>query len=136
MKLNHPALTVRDQSRPSRSYARYFAFDPSTARRYPDGVITDAWLLGPTRIRLGRRLGVIVGTIRNVNVYASVSRGGTIRRGDPVGRCAEAQASTNRATEAVKPCKKFFPPTGPISPEQLKPARGRPLSFSHTNEAS
>lgn len=50
------------------------------------------------------------GTIRNVNVHASVSRGGTIRRGDPVGRCAEAQASTNRATEAVKPCRKFFPP--------------------------
>jgi len=76
------------------------------------------------------------GTIRNVNVYASVSRGGTIRRGDPVGRCAEAHASTNRATDAVKPCKKFFPPTGPISPEQLKPARGKPPSFSHTNEAS
>jgi hypothetical protein len=53
-----------------------------------------------------------------------------------VGRCAEAQASTNRPTEAVKPCRKFFPPTGPISPAQLKPARGRPPSFSDTNEAS
>jgi hypothetical protein len=50
--------------------------------------------------------------------------------GDPVGRWLEAQSSTNRATEAVKPCKKFFPPTGPISPAQLKPARGRPPCLS------
>lgn len=39
VKLNHLALSVRDQQRSIEFYARYFGFDPSTARRYPDGVI-------------------------------------------------------------------------------------------------
>ena len=47
---------------------------------------------------------------RNVKVHQSVSRDGTIRRGDPVVGWPQAQALTNRATEAMKPRKKFFPP--------------------------
>jgi catechol 2,3-dioxygenase-like lactoylglutathione lyase family enzyme len=39
VKLNHLALGVRDQQRSIEFYARYFGFDPATARRYPDGVI-------------------------------------------------------------------------------------------------
>jgi catechol 2,3-dioxygenase-like lactoylglutathione lyase family enzyme len=39
MKLNHLALAVRDQQRSIEFYAKYFGFDPSTARTYPDGVI-------------------------------------------------------------------------------------------------
>ena len=39
MKLNHLALAVRDQQRSIDFYARFFGFDPSTARTYPDGVI-------------------------------------------------------------------------------------------------
>ena len=39
MKLNHLALAVRDQRRSIAFYATYFGFDPSTARRYPDGVV-------------------------------------------------------------------------------------------------
>jgi catechol 2,3-dioxygenase-like lactoylglutathione lyase family enzyme len=39
MKLNHLALAVRDQQRSIAFYARYFGFDPTTARRYPDGVV-------------------------------------------------------------------------------------------------
>jgi len=50
---------------------------------------------------------------------------------DPV-----AQASTNRAMDAVKPCRKFFPPTGPISPAQLHPASGRPPKLLETSDAS
>jgi hypothetical protein len=30
------------------------------------------------------------------------------------------QASTNRAIDAVKPCRKFFPPIGPISPRAVE----------------
>jgi len=39
MRLHHLALAVRDQQRSIAFYARYFGFDPATARRYPDGVI-------------------------------------------------------------------------------------------------
>jgi catechol 2,3-dioxygenase-like lactoylglutathione lyase family enzyme len=39
MPLNHLALAVRDQQRSIEFYARYFNFDPATARVYPDGVI-------------------------------------------------------------------------------------------------
>jgi Glyoxalase/Bleomycin resistance protein/Dioxygenase superfamily len=39
MKLNHLALAVRDQHQSMEFFATYFGFDPSTARRYPDGVI-------------------------------------------------------------------------------------------------
>lgn len=39
MKLRHLALAVRDQERSIDFYAKYFGFDPATARRYPDGVI-------------------------------------------------------------------------------------------------
>ena len=39
MRLNHLALVVHDQGRSIEFYARYFGFDPATARRYPDGVI-------------------------------------------------------------------------------------------------
>lgn len=39
MKLNHLALAVRDQQRSIEFFAAYFGFDPSTTRRYPDGVI-------------------------------------------------------------------------------------------------
>jgi catechol 2,3-dioxygenase-like lactoylglutathione lyase family enzyme len=39
VKLNHLALAVRDQQRSIAFYATYFGFDPSTARRYPDGVV-------------------------------------------------------------------------------------------------
>jgi catechol 2,3-dioxygenase-like lactoylglutathione lyase family enzyme len=39
MRLNHLALAVRDQQRSIDFYATYFGFDPSTARRYPDGVV-------------------------------------------------------------------------------------------------
>lgn len=38
MRLDHLALAVRDQRRSIEFYARYFGFDPSTARKYPDGV--------------------------------------------------------------------------------------------------
>jgi catechol 2,3-dioxygenase-like lactoylglutathione lyase family enzyme len=37
--LNHLALAVRDQQRSIEFYARYFGFDPATARTYPDGVV-------------------------------------------------------------------------------------------------
>jgi catechol 2,3-dioxygenase-like lactoylglutathione lyase family enzyme len=37
--LNHLALAVRDQQRSIDFYSRYFGFDPSTARRHPDGVV-------------------------------------------------------------------------------------------------
>ena len=43
-----------------------------------------------------------------------------------MGRCALGKSSyflTNNAKEAVKPCRKLFSPTGPISPLQKKPAR-------------
>ena len=30
------------------------------------------------------------------------------------------QASTNRAIDAVKPCRKFLPPIGPISPRAVE----------------
>ena len=49
---------------------------------------------------------------------------------------AGVHAPTNSAIDAVKPCRKFFPPTGPISPAQLNPASGRPPSFSDTSDAS
>ena len=39
MRLNHLALAVRDQQRSIDFYATYFGFEPSTARRYPDGVV-------------------------------------------------------------------------------------------------
>jgi catechol 2,3-dioxygenase-like lactoylglutathione lyase family enzyme len=39
MPLKHLALAVRDQQRSIEFYARYFGFDPATARVYPDGVI-------------------------------------------------------------------------------------------------
>jgi catechol 2,3-dioxygenase-like lactoylglutathione lyase family enzyme len=39
VKLNHLAISVRDQQRSIQFYATYFGFDPATARRYPDGVI-------------------------------------------------------------------------------------------------
>jgi len=39
VKLNHLALAVRDQQRSIEFFAAYFGFDPSTAHRYPDGVI-------------------------------------------------------------------------------------------------
>jgi catechol 2,3-dioxygenase-like lactoylglutathione lyase family enzyme len=39
VKLNHLALAVGDQQRSIRFFAAYFGFDPSTAHRYPDGVI-------------------------------------------------------------------------------------------------
>jgi len=38
MRLQHLALEVRDQQRAIDLYARFFRFDPATARRYPDGV--------------------------------------------------------------------------------------------------
>jgi catechol 2,3-dioxygenase-like lactoylglutathione lyase family enzyme len=39
MRLRHLGLPVRDYDRSSRFYARYFGFDPATARRYPDGTV-------------------------------------------------------------------------------------------------
>jgi len=39
MRLQHLALEVRDQQRAIDLYARFFRFDPATARRYPDGVL-------------------------------------------------------------------------------------------------
>jgi catechol 2,3-dioxygenase-like lactoylglutathione lyase family enzyme len=39
VKLNHLALGVRDQRRSIEFFAAYFGFDPSTARRYADGVM-------------------------------------------------------------------------------------------------
>jgi catechol 2,3-dioxygenase-like lactoylglutathione lyase family enzyme len=39
VRLDHLALAVRDQQRSIEFYARYFGFDPSSARVYPDGVI-------------------------------------------------------------------------------------------------
>ena len=39
MRLNHLALAVSDQQRSIDFYAAYFGFDPSSARRYPDGVV-------------------------------------------------------------------------------------------------
>lgn len=39
MRLQHLALEVRDQQRAIDFYARFFRFDPETARRYPDGVL-------------------------------------------------------------------------------------------------
>jgi catechol 2,3-dioxygenase-like lactoylglutathione lyase family enzyme len=39
VRLNHLALAVRDQQRSIDFYATYFGFDPSTATRYPDGVV-------------------------------------------------------------------------------------------------
>ena len=39
MRLNHLALTVADRQRSIAFYATYFGFDPSTARRYADGVV-------------------------------------------------------------------------------------------------
>ncbi len=39
MRLQHLALALRDQQRAIDFYARFFRFDPSTARTYPDGVV-------------------------------------------------------------------------------------------------
>jgi catechol 2,3-dioxygenase-like lactoylglutathione lyase family enzyme len=39
MRLQHLALAVRDQRRAMAFYARFFRFDPATARTYPDGVV-------------------------------------------------------------------------------------------------
>jgi len=39
MRLQHLALAVRDQQRAIAFYARFFRFDPSSARTYPDGVV-------------------------------------------------------------------------------------------------
>lgn len=37
MHLRHLGLPVRDRDRSLRFYGDYFGFDPTTARRYPDG---------------------------------------------------------------------------------------------------
>jgi catechol 2,3-dioxygenase-like lactoylglutathione lyase family enzyme len=39
MRLNHLALTVRDQERSRRFYETYFGFDAGPAQRYDDGVV-------------------------------------------------------------------------------------------------
>ena len=39
MRLQHLALEVLDQQRAIDFYARFFRFDPATARRYLDGVV-------------------------------------------------------------------------------------------------
>ena len=39
MRLQHLALAVRDRERSIAFYARYFRFDPASARTYPDGVV-------------------------------------------------------------------------------------------------
>jgi len=39
MRLQHLALAVRDRERSIDFYARYFRFDPASARTYPDGVV-------------------------------------------------------------------------------------------------
>ncbi|HKS97987.1 MAG TPA: VOC family protein [Rugosimonospora sp.] len=39
MHLRHLGLLVADQERSQRFYATYFAFDPATATRYPDGTV-------------------------------------------------------------------------------------------------
>ena len=39
MRLQHLALAVRDQQRAIAFYARFFRFDPASARTYPDGVV-------------------------------------------------------------------------------------------------
>ena len=39
MHLRHLGLPVRDYGRSLRFYARYFEFDPVTARTYPDGTV-------------------------------------------------------------------------------------------------
>jgi catechol 2,3-dioxygenase-like lactoylglutathione lyase family enzyme len=38
MRLHHLALAVQDRERSIAFYARYFRFDPASARTYPDGV--------------------------------------------------------------------------------------------------
>jgi len=37
--VRHLGLPVRDHERSVRFYATYFAFDPATAQRYPDGTL-------------------------------------------------------------------------------------------------
>jgi catechol 2,3-dioxygenase-like lactoylglutathione lyase family enzyme len=37
MRFNHIGVPVRDEALSAAFYARYFGFDPDTARRYPDG---------------------------------------------------------------------------------------------------
>jgi catechol 2,3-dioxygenase-like lactoylglutathione lyase family enzyme len=39
MQLSHLGLPVEDAERSMRFYATYFAFDPATARSYPDGTV-------------------------------------------------------------------------------------------------
>ena len=39
MHLRHLGLPVRDYQRSLRFYAKYFEFDPATARTYPDGTV-------------------------------------------------------------------------------------------------
>ena len=39
MRLNPLALAVQDRERSIALYARYFRFDPASARTYPDGVV-------------------------------------------------------------------------------------------------
>jgi catechol 2,3-dioxygenase-like lactoylglutathione lyase family enzyme len=39
MRLHHLALAVQDRERSIAFYARYFRFDPASARTYPDGVV-------------------------------------------------------------------------------------------------
>jgi catechol 2,3-dioxygenase-like lactoylglutathione lyase family enzyme len=39
MRLSHLGLPVADERRSLDFYARYFGFDPATARRYPDGTV-------------------------------------------------------------------------------------------------
>ena len=63
------------------------------------------------------------------------------RLAQPTGRAGQQDTRTvelhaNTATVAVKQCRKYPPPTGPISPAAKKPAAGAPASASATASAS
>ena len=63
------------------------------------------------------------------------------RAAEPARRAGEqdrapAEVHAKTATVAVKPCTKYSPPTGPISPAAKKPAAGAPPSAASSAEAS
>ena len=56
--------------------------------------------------------------------------------GEQDGAVAKLHGQANTATVAVKACRKFAPPTGPISPAAKNPAAGAPASPACTDRAS
>jgi hypothetical protein len=78
MRLHHLALAVRDRVWSLAFSARYFRFDPASARTYPDGVVI---VRDPGRVRprpRGRRNGAASFGIPALRVRRGFARGGRV----------------------------------------------------------